>query len=357
MSNITIPNNFGPLPSIFQGHNHSNQDELGAGISSGFGVLGYRGKVWSTKYQGNETPLLRDDGDGARASIEVVIVKSAASIAKIFYKGGYVDGSNAAPDCWSTNGVTPDASVQNKVSTSCANCPMAAWGSRITESGKPNKACSDSKRLAVVPLNDIANELMGGPMLLRVPAASLKDLKSYGDKLGANGFPYYAVGTRIAFDVNEAFPKFVFTPIRPLTEAEAKQIVALREDIRVHRILNESTENAAAQAQPEGIMFEQPAPAATPKVTPKAEAPKAEAPKAAAPAPAPAAPKADDAKAKAVAAAKAKAEAARLAAEAAAAAAAAAEAEEEGADPDTGEIPMGTAPKSFDDMLDSLLPK
>lgn len=267
---LTLPSNFGAVAALFAGQQQAN-DELGAGVQSSYGVMGYKGKVWSIKFGGNETPLMRDDGDGARGSIEVVIVKSAAAISKIFYKGGYVEGSNAAPDCWSTNGLTPDSSATNRQAPACAACPMNAWGSRITESGKQGKACADARRLAIVPVNDLSNEIMGGPMLLRVPAASLKDLKNYGDTLNSYGYPYYAVATRISFDPAEAYPKFVFGAIRPLTEGEARVIADWRKDHRVTQLLNESVDlapqtPAAAPAQ----IFEQPTPAAAPAPAPVA---------------------------------------------------------------------------------------
>lgn len=260
------------LSTRFQGQAAEN---LGEGIRGGFGILGYRGKVWSTKFQGNEKPLMRDDGDGARASVEVVIVKAAPNIAKIYYASGFVDGSTAPPDCWSTDGVKPDGGASKKQSTTCAGCPMNAWGSKVTEAGKQTKACSDSKRLAVTPLNDLANELMGGPMLLRVPAASLRDLKSYGDQLQGYGFPYFGVATRISFDVNEAFPKFVFNAMRPLTDAEADIIVAMREGPQVNNILNTSVE--IAQHEPEVAVpaspFENGAAPVVPAVVAQAQTP------------------------------------------------------------------------------------
>ena len=61
---LTLPKGFGAVSSVFRGQ--AGNDELGAGIASSYGVIGYRGKVWSTKYQGKETQLMRDDGDGAR---------------------------------------------------------------------------------------------------------------------------------------------------------------------------------------------------------------------------------------------------------------------------------------------------
>lgn len=307
---IALPKGFGPVASVFRSQQAGN-DELGAGIASSYGIIGYRGKVWSTRYQGKETPLMREDGDGPRGSIEVVIIKASSAISKIFYANGYVDGANAAPDCWSADGVKPDGSVQNKQNPTCAGCPRNAWGSRITDAGKQGKACSDSRRVAVAPLNDLANELFGGPMLLRVPAASLKDLKSYGDTLNSYQYPYFAVATRISFDAKEAFPKFVFSAIRPLTEDEAHMVMELREDKRTATVLNEAIEikasaereqqeEAAASpfeqgfapaAKPTAAQTAKPAPTAAPKAatvtaaTPPSTATPKAAPKKAAPAP------------------------------------------------------------------------
>lgn len=252
MSNIVVPKNFG-VPSKRMAANPNVNDELGAGIQSSYGIIGYRGKVWSTKFGGEETPLMREDGDGARASIEVVLVKAASAISKIFYASGYVDGSNAAPDCWSADGVKPDASVQKKECTTCAACPRNTWGSRVTEAGKQGKQCSDSRRVAVVPLNDLHNEAMGGPMLLRVPAASMKDLKAYGETLKAYGYPYYEAATRISFDVKESFPKFVFQAMRPLSDAEIQAIDEIRADRRVTALLNEAIDQKTSSEEASSV--------------------------------------------------------------------------------------------------------
>ena len=258
--NAIVPQNFGQLSTRFAPQVGA-ANELAAGITTGFGIVGYKGKVWSIRHRGDETQLMRPDGDGPMNSIEVVILKSSAHISKIFYEGTFVEGSNAAPDCFSTNGVVPDISVVNKRSNACASCPMNAWGSRITPAGKQGKACSDSKRMAIVPAADIANEVFGGPMLLRVPAASLQELATFGNKLAGLGYPSYSIAARIAFDPAEAYPKMVFSAIRPLTDQEADAVLALREDIQVSRILAEGTEYAAAPvAAPVTLasVFEQP---------------------------------------------------------------------------------------------------
>ena len=82
--NALIKNsNMGALSAIFGATAlSSNTDELGAGISSGFGTISYKGKVWSDKYGGIVTPHMREDGDGTRSYIDVVMVKAASVLSK-----------------------------------------------------------------------------------------------------------------------------------------------------------------------------------------------------------------------------------------------------------------------------------
>jgi len=267
MSNL-VPANFGQVSSRFA--QTPVQDDLSSGIQTSFGLIGYKGKVWSIRYRGDEQQLMRDDGDGPRGSVEVVILKASGQISKIWYEHGYVEGSNSAPDCFSNNGVVPDPTSSKKQCDTCALCPHNQWGSRITPAGKQGKACSDSKRLAVVPAQDIENSAYGGPMLLRVPAASLQDVASYGQKMQQLGYPYYAVSTRIAFDPEESYPKFLFNAVRPLNDAEADLVLAMRDQHSVDRILSESefaTPTPAPAAPDLASAFEQP-----PQTAPKTEA-------------------------------------------------------------------------------------
>jgi hypothetical protein len=271
------------------------ENDLGAGVSQGFGLVGYKGKVWSIRHRGEEHQLMRDDGDGPRSSIEVVIVKASPVIGKIWYEKGYVEGSNEAPDCFSSNGVVPDNSSPKKQCETCALCDKNKWGSAPTRPGQPpskGKACSDSKRYAVVPLGDIQNELYGGPLLLRVPAASMGAGADYGTMMAKLGYPYYAIGTRIQFDPKESYPKFLFSAIRPLNDEEALMVKELQNDVRTARVLADDQVTPPAQAAAPTVhsVFEQPpvnalpAPAPAPKQeSPKQEAPKQEAPKAAKP--------------------------------------------------------------------------
>lgn len=257
------------MPSQVFGAKPVAEDEMGAGISAGLAVMSYKGKVWKVRHRGEETVLMRDDGDGPRGSIDVVVVRAAPNLSKIWYEKGYEEGSAAPPDCWSSNGMNPDPSAPNKQSATCATCPRNMRGSRMTPSGKPGKECSDSKRLAIVPLDDIDNEIHDGPMLLRVPAASLSEMKKFSDAMRQRGFQYFAFGMRISFDPNEAYPKFQFKAVRPLTDDEAKRVIAMRDDTRTLNVVQQSIEHVDQPAADDPTAFIQEAP--------KQEAPKKEA--------------------------------------------------------------------------------
>lgn len=247
-----IPQAFGQVPTHLQMPADAVND-MAEGIGGGFGIISYRGKVWRTKHRGEEQAMMREDGTGPKASIQVVVVRSATNLSKIFFEQGYVEGSNQAPDCFSTNGIVPDPAANKKQARACGGCPKNAWGSRVSESGKQGKACGDSKRLAVVPAADLKNEAMGGPMLLRVPAASLQDMVTFTNMMFQQGFKYDTFVMDISFDINDAYPKFVFKAIRPLNPDEYAIVKELGDGPVAQRILVEQvdqvTHDVAVPAQ------------------------------------------------------------------------------------------------------------
>jgi hypothetical protein len=221
--------------------------DMKEGIRSGYAVIGYRGKTWSIKFRGVEMPLMRKDPDGSefpRPTIELVVVKSSDVMSKVYYKNGFKEGSSDAPTCFSTNGYTPDASVtpEGKQSDRCQSCKQNVFGSRITENKRKAKACADSKRLAVTPAADMLNEDYGGPMLLRIPAASLSVLASFETDMKRCGFPYYSFVMRVGFDPKESYPKFTFSPVRPLDNNEAILIKGMQLSEQVSNVLAEGSE-------------------------------------------------------------------------------------------------------------------
>jgi hypothetical protein len=279
MSNQVVPFAGGKVPAALRDV-MTEADDLSAGVTGGFAVMSFKGSRWKIKYQGEEHPILNSDGDPV-ASLEAVILKANPHITKNYYATGYTEGAAEAPDCFSLDGLRPDPSVEEPQADTCARCPKNVFGSRITPAGKKAKACQDNRRLAIVPAADLTNETFGGPMLLRIPAASLAELAMMGKNLKARGFPYNAVTVRIGFDIDASYPKLTFRPIRPLTDEEAVQVRELLHDDKLERILAEAVELRDAPAEPEekkDDLFEQPVAAAKPT----AAAPKAAAPKAAA---------------------------------------------------------------------------
>jgi hypothetical protein len=182
-------------------------------------------------------------------TLDVVIVGVSENISKIYYERAYVEGDDNAPDCFSLDGIKPDAASPKKQNETCALCPQNQFGSRITPAGKRAKACQDSRRIAVVPLGDILNEGFGGPMLLRIPPTSLPNLARYAQDLERKGVgDLNWVGTRLGFDHDLAYPRITFEPVAFITEEQDAQLAEILKDPVIHRMLHDAgpTESEAA---------------------------------------------------------------------------------------------------------------
>jgi hypothetical protein len=215
--------------------------DLGDGIRSSYAILSIKASRWRIKYKGNETPITAMNVQTGRnepvPSLEMVIIKANGFLNKQFYSGKYVEGSNSPPDCYSLDGKVPSAQVEHPQHATCATCPKNQWGSLIGDNGVKQKACRDTKKLAVVPLADIRNAALGGAMLLRVPPSALKDLSTLSDAMKARGFPYNSVAVRFGFDMDASHPKPTFNAIRPLTDDEADLVLEMFDSDSVAAVL------------------------------------------------------------------------------------------------------------------------
>lgn len=184
-------------------------DELvGNNAGGGFPVISIKGKVFHI-VRGDEKTLVTKPGDDDPAgSIEVVLLRANPNRSKVYYASGYVEGSADKPTCYSNSGVAPEADAAEPQAKKCAVCPHNTWGSKITESGAKGRACADSRRLAVAAVDAVAD-----PMLLRVPAASMKNLEEYGKLLATRKAPSFAVVTKVSFDYTVAHPQLKFSPV------------------------------------------------------------------------------------------------------------------------------------------------
>lgn len=218
----------GKVPAKLKALAGDNTD-LSAGVRGGYSVLSIRGSRWHVKVGDEETTITDSTTGDPVGSLRLVLLKASPNVSKNYYQGGYEEGANDAPTCWSIDGIRPDPAA-DKQADSCAVCPKNVFGSRVTDAGKKVKACGDSRRLAVIPEGDFKNDVYGGPMLLRVPASSLSNLSQYGKKMDKQGFPYNTIVTRCSFDHTVSFPKLEFNAVRPLTDDEADEIIGLLND-------------------------------------------------------------------------------------------------------------------------------
>jgi hypothetical protein len=280
MSNI-IPFDSGNLPAYLRGAEAAGiNDDLTAHASSGFPILSIKGKTFSVSRGGERTVLMNPkDPDSVASSLELVILKANKGTSKVFYAKGYVEGGEATkPDCFSNEGTKPDASVEKPQAKSCAVCPKAQWGSKISDDGRKGKACQDSVRIAVA-----AADAINDPMLLRVPPASIKALGEFGDllkKRGGGKLAYNMVVTRVGFVAEEASPKLTFKPVGMLSDEAYALVKDTVQSDTVQSILGngyafESTE-LEVEPPPADIpkappVVEKPAAKAKPKAEPKPE--------------------------------------------------------------------------------------
>jgi hypothetical protein len=192
------------------------------GIAPSFAVVTYKGRNFRIKYR-TEEHIIRDDRGRASTYIDTVIVGVSPNISRQYFPDAYVEGASEGPACYSTDGKVPDVGVPHRQNPVCSTCKWSQWGSRVTDGGKRAKACQETRRLAVVPLANIENELMGGPMMLRVPPMSLTNLSNYSDFLASKGASFETVATRIGFDENVAYPRLTFETLDWLDDDQQLQ--------------------------------------------------------------------------------------------------------------------------------------
>lgn len=211
--------------------------------------------------------------------LDVVIIRSAEKIGRTYYSQKFDEEHAAAPDCWSPDGVKPDASVAAPQYSSCAQCPQNAKGSGNEET----RACRFSQRVAVL----LANDMEGEVMQLVLPAKSLfgkeegdnRPLQAYARYVAAGNANIEWLITRLKFDTSVATPKLFFKAMRWLTDEEleiVKEKAASEDAIRacVMTVAQmDKVEGAAPPAAVTQALGKPPAAAEAP--APAAPAPKA----------------------------------------------------------------------------------
>ena len=189
----------------------------GVPTANGMKRVSIKGGVFRLLAGGKEVASIED------RHLDVIVVKAAPKVSRIFYAGSYdKDAAAAPPDCTSGDGDKPDAGVRNPQASSCAACPQNIAGSGNGQS----RACRYQQRLAVV----LANNPEGDVLQVTLPATSIFG-KEEGDKRPLQAYARYmaaqtppvnldAIVTRMKFDTKAESPKLIFTPVRWLTDDE-----------------------------------------------------------------------------------------------------------------------------------------
>jgi hypothetical protein len=217
MSNITLFNSSN-VPAFAR--NNELSDTAKALTGGGAGVstkrISIKGGVFRLVAGGKEVAAIED------RHLDVIIVRAAPKVSRIFYAGAYNADAIVRPDCWSNDGEKPDTSITAPQSKTCMGCPQNEAGSGNGNS----RACRFQQRLAVV----LANNPEGDVLQLTLPATSIfgkeegdkRPLQAYARFLAAQTPPVNPeqIVTRMKFDTKAESPKLFFAPTRWLTDDE-----------------------------------------------------------------------------------------------------------------------------------------
>jgi len=217
MSNITLFSSSNA--PAFARNNALSETALaltGGGTGTSTKRISIKGGVFRLVAGGKEVAAIDD------RHLDVIIVKAAPKVSRIFYAKAYDSENITGPDCWSNDGEKPDATAQNKQSQTCISCPQNQAGS-----GQGNsRACRYQQRLAVV----LESNPNGDVLQLTLPATSVfgkedgdkRPLQAYARHLALSNPPVNPeqIVTRMRFDTKAESPKLFFQPLRWLTEDE-----------------------------------------------------------------------------------------------------------------------------------------
>lgn len=158
--------------------------------------------------------------------IEVIILgvePETRGYIKTFYIKQYSGAdSSDPPDCSSMDGVMPSPWINNPQHANCAECPKNAFGSAKGMSGKPSKACKDSKRIWLKR----ADKLDGPTYGMNITVSSLPAFAAYARLLMSNNVPFHLAITKLTM-ADAEYPQVDF---EITGYAKQENVAALIED-------------------------------------------------------------------------------------------------------------------------------
>lgn len=267
------------LPAHLSGVSTGVSEALKAGIFAGGNRISVKGNRFRLIVNGKEEAVFEEN------YLDVIILGAAPAVSRTYYAKQYVAGENAAPDCYSADGVEPAKDVKNKQADKCALCPMNVRGSK-SEGGNKYKACGYFRRLVV---------MLGGDTEVRsVYKLDIKSQSLWGEGKKVNNMDAYGLNefikavdnrgidigmvvTRLSFDTDSSTPKLLFRPSRFVTPEElaaVQDLVGSDEVKKLTEVTMATVDSSGEESgrTPEGQQeAEEAAPA--PKPTPTAQKP------------------------------------------------------------------------------------
>lgn len=161
-----------------------------------------------------------------KGSMNAIIVNASPHVGRIFYiKQWSPDAEPTAPDCFSNDGISPDAGSQNPQASRCDSCPQNIKGSGMGNS----KACRYSRRIAMVLEEDFGTSLEGQVYQMNLASKSLfgegsgdntHTFENYTKYLANNGKSLDYVVTQLSFNEDNDNQSVLFTPARFINKTE-----------------------------------------------------------------------------------------------------------------------------------------
>jgi len=203
-------------------------------------------------------------------ALNVVIVNAAKDVSRTFYAKAYNPKEDAAiPDCWSNDGVTPDASVTTAQHHNCTECPQNVKGS----GAGGGRACRHFRRIAVVLSDDVGGDVyqlqLASKSIFGKGDLNHMPFEQYGKYIGSQGCNLNMMNTEMRFDPDSDTAKLFFKPLKFLPQdvwEKAKKQGETPSAKKAIEFVFTKTDKPAQLAAPK--------PAMPPEVTPVIEEPK-----------------------------------------------------------------------------------
>lgn len=225
MSNITIFEESSNLPTVRR--ESRRMDRMSSGVGASLRRIQIsNGRTFKRIVSGEQI------GKAVPNQLDVIIVDWLPEPSRKFYLAAYdKDAKPTLPDCWSNDGIHPEAAAKGKQGSSCAACPKNVQGSGSNGKGK---ACRYERRLAVLvagdPSGDVYQISIPGASLFSTNDGNVYGFEGYKKFLLANGEALDTVVTRIIYDEEADTAKVGFKAIRHLTEVESGFVDQAQDD-------------------------------------------------------------------------------------------------------------------------------